>query len=355
LLVQIAYLLCNAARPDDVVARFGDDSFAILQQNISTAEARVTAERIRTHVHDLRFSDTGKHFEMTVSVGLATLTGESTADHVMAAADTACFAAKARGRNKVELYHDEPREIIRLRDDVRWAGRICHALKANAFVPWFHPVANLETCQVASHEMLTRLRTADGELAEPALFLQAAERFHLLPDIDRRMIKLGLRRLASDPALRLSMVLCNQTLADADLGDFVSAAFAAAGVAPDRLVFEINAAGANLDAARTMIEGAGERGFHFALTGLGAGGSSSSGVRLSIEFVKIHGDAIRGMATDPIDRAYVKVMRDTARHLGVDSVAEHVDGPETLKALRTLEVRFGQGSYFGRPAPEPQW
>jgi diguanylate cyclase (GGDEF)-like protein len=347
LLVQMAYLLRNAARPNDILARFGDDSFALLQQNITSAEARLTAERIRTHVNDLRFSDTGRNFAVTVSLGVATLTGESSADHVMAAADAACYAAKARGRNRVEVYQDSPREIIRLRDDVHWADQIRHGLKDNAFVPWFVPVVQLETCRVAFHEMLTRLRTVEGELAEPALFLPAAERFHLVGEIDRRMIKLALRRLAAESGLRLCLGLGGQTLAEADLGDFISGAFTAAGVAPDRLVFEISVM--NLDAARTMIEGAGERAFHFALTGLGAGAWSCSSLQhLPLDYLKIHGDAVRGMVADPIDRAYVKVMHDTTRHLGINSVAEHVDAPDTLKALRRLEVRYGQGSYFGR-------
>ena len=352
LLVQLAYLLCNAVHADDLVARFGDDSFAVLQQNTTPAEARLTAERIRNHVNDLRFSDSGRNFAVTVSSGVATLTGESSADHVMAAADAACYAAKARGRNRVELYQDTPREIIRLRDDARWASQIRRGFTDNAFVPWFHPVVKLENCQVVSHELLTRLRTAEGELAEPALYLPAAERFHLVAEIERRMIKLALRRLVADPALRLSLALSSQTLAEPDLGDFISGAFKTAGVAPERLVFEISTA--NLDAARTMIEGAGERAFRFGLSGAGAW-SCSNLQHLPLAYLKIHGDAIRGVVSDPIERAYVKVMRDTALHLGVDSIAAHVDAADTLKALRSLEVGYGQGSYFGRPAPEPQW
>jgi diguanylate cyclase (GGDEF)-like protein len=356
LLVQLAYLLGNSVRPDDLVARFGDDSFAVLQQNITAAEARLTAERIRTHVNDLRFSDTGRHFGVTVSSGVAALTGESSAEQVMSAADAACYAAKARGRNRVEVYQANPREIACLREDARWAAQIRAGLKDNAFVPWFQPVVNLETCRVVSHELLTRLQTSDGQLAEPALFLPAAERFHLTGEIDRRMIKLALRRLAAEPGLRLSLALCGQTLAEAELGDFISGAFTAAGVAPERLVFEIGATSTNLDAARTMLEHAGEKALHFALAGLGAGAWSCAGLqRLSLDYLKIPGDAIRGLVTDPIDRAYVKVMHDTARHLGINSVAEHVDAANTLKALRGLGVLQGQGSYFGRPAPEPQW
>ncbi len=352
LLVQLAYLLCNAVHPEDVVARFGDDSFAVLQRNTTPAEARLAAERIRNHVHDLRFSDSGRHFAVTVSTGIATLTGDSSADHVMAAADAACYAAKAHGRNRVELYQDTPREIICLRDDARWADQIRHGLKENGFVPWFHPVVNLETCQVVSHELLTKLRTSEGDLAEPAIYLPAAERFHLVAEIERRMIKLAFRRLAAEPALRLSLALSRQTLAEADLGDFIAGAGKAAGVALDRLVFEINMA--NLDSARRMAEGAEENAFCFGLSGAGAW-SCANLQHLPLAYLKIHGDAIRGLVADPIERAYVKVMRDTALHLGVDSIAAQVDAADTLKALRSLEVRCGQGSYFSRPAPEPHW
>jgi diguanylate cyclase (GGDEF)-like protein len=354
LLVQVAYLLGNSVRPDDIVARFGDDCFAILQPNITTAEARLTAERIRTHVNELRFSDTGKHFAVTASIGVATLTGDSSADHVMAAADAACYAAKARGRNRVELYQDNPREIIRLREEGRWAGQIRHGLQHNAFALWFQPIVNLESCQVTSHEVLTRLRTTAGDFVEPALFLPAAERFHLAAEIDRRMIKLALRRLAAEPALRLTLCLGAQSLADLDLGDFISGAFTAVGVAADRLIFEIRAS--DLDAARTMMEGTGERAFRFALTCLGSGSWSSAELeRLPLAYLKIPGDAIRGVAKDPLGRAYVKVLHDTARHLGIESVAAQVDAADTLKTLRAIGVNSGQGSYFSRPAPDPQW
>jgi diguanylate cyclase (GGDEF)-like protein len=354
LLVQVAYLLGNAVRPEDTVARFGDDSFAILQQNTTAAEARLTAERIRTHVNELRFSDTGKNFAVTASIGVSTLTGESSADHVMAGADAACYAAKARGRNRVEVYQDNPREIIRLREEARWASQIRHGLQHNAFVPWFHPIVNLESCQVTSHQVLTRLRTVEGDFAEPALFMPAAERFHLAAEIDRRMIKLALRRLAAEPALRLSVSLGAQSLAGLDLSDFISGAFATAGVAPDRLVFEIGAF--DLDAARTMMDGAGDRNFRFGLRCLGIGGWSCAELeRLPLAYLKIPGDAIRSVASDPLGRAYVKVLHDTARHLGIESVAAQVDAADTLKTLRAIGVCSGQGSYFSRPGPDPQW
>ena len=356
LLVQLAYLLRNAVRPDDMIARSGDDSFAILQRNVSAAEARLTAERIRNHVTDLRFCDTGKNFAITVSSGVATFNGESTANHVMDAADAACYAAKARGRNRVELYQDGPRELIRLRDEARWADQIRQGLKNNGFEPWFQPVVDLDSSRVTAHELLIRLRTAEGELAEPALFGSAAERFHLVPEIDRHMIRLGVRRLAAERALRLSMVLGNETLDAPELGVFLSEVFSAGGVSRDRLIFEVHPTSANLDAVRNIGAKLGKRSFRFALIGFCAGASSCSQLKnLPLNFLKITGDAVRGLVSDPSDRAYVKVMHDTARHLGIDSVAEQVDAAETLKALCGLEVRYGQGNYFGRPASEPKW
>jgi EAL domain-containing protein (putative c-di-GMP-specific phosphodiesterase class I) len=105
-----------------------------------------------------------------------------------------------------------------------------------------------------------------------------------------------------------------------------------------------------------MTEGAGERDFRFAMTCLGTGGWSCAELeRLPLAYLKIPGDAIRGVANDPLGRAYVKVLNDTARHLGIESVAAQVDAADTLKALRAIGVRSGQGSYFSRPGPDPQW
>lgn len=354
LLVQIAYLLRNAARPDDTVARFGGDKFVVLQHGVTMAEARLAAERLRGRICDFVFCDSGKSFHLDVSVGVSELTGEATAEHVIATADAACYSAKARGRNRVEVYQPDDAELAQLRSDSRWATQIKQGLKNNGFEVWFQPVIELETGYTAFHETHLRLRTVDGDAVEPEFFLPAAERFHLRPEIDRRVVRLALRHLATDPEARLAIGLSGQSVRDVGTAEFIRKAFETAGIAPNRVTFEIaeTAVLANLDAARSLMARLRNEGFRFALDDFGAGFSSFAYLKnLAVSFLKIDGGFIRDLTAEPINLAFVKVMNDIARHLGIYSVAEGVEDRRTAETLLQVGVRYAQGVYFNGPVP----
>jgi diguanylate cyclase (GGDEF)-like protein len=355
LLVQIAYQLRNAIRAHDAAARFGGDEFVVLQKNITLAEAKLTAERIRNRLSDLVFCDSGKSFHVGVSVGVAALDGRLPPEHVMASADAACFAAKARGRNRVEIYQENDRELTRLRTDSHWMAQIKEALKNNGFELWLQPVVEVESGRVAFHEALLRLRTEDGECVSPEVFLPAAERFRMMGEIDRQVLRLAWRRLAADPARRLSINLSGQSFSDPALPEFIERGFAAADVAAERVTFEITetAVISNLAAAQTMIERLRAGGFRFALDDFGSGFSSFTHLKhLTVDYLKIDGGFIRDLAAEPTNLAFVKVINDIAHHLKIHSVAEYVETAESLKALRAIGVDYAQGSYFGMPQAE---
>ncbi len=347
LLVQIAYLLRNAARPRDTVARFGGDKFVVLQQGVTVAEARLA-------VGDFVFCDSGKSFHLDVSVGVSELTGEATAEHVIATADAACYAAKARGRNRVEIYQPDDAELTQLRSDSRWAAQVKQGLKNNGFELWFQPVVELETGFTAFYETHLRLRTADGDVVEPEFFLPAAERFHMRPEIDRRVVRLALRQLAADPDARLTLPLSGQSVRDVGTAECIRKAFESAAIAPNRVTFVIaeTAVLAHLDGARSLMERLRKEGFRFALDDCGAGFSSFAYLKnLAVDFLKIDGGFIRDLTAEPINLAFVKAMNDIARHLGVHSVAEGVDDRRTAETLRKVGVRYAQGVHFSGPVP----
>ena len=354
LLVQIAYLLRNAARPRDTVARFGGDKFVVLQLGVTVAEARLAAERLRGRIGDFVFCDSGKSFGLDVSIGVSELTGEATAEYVIATADAACYAAKARGRNRVEVYQPDDAELTQLRSDSRWAAQVKQGLKNNQFELWFQPVIELETGFTVFNETHLRLRTVDGDAVEPEFFLPAAERFHMRPEIDRRVVRLALRQLAADPDVKLAIGLSGQSVRDVGTAEFIRKAFESTGIAPNRVTFEIaeTAVLANLDAACSLMERLRKEGFRFALDDFGAGFSSFAYLKnLAVDFLKIDGSFIRDLAAEPINLAFVKVMNDIARHLGIHSVAECVDDRRTAETLRKVGVRYAQGVYFNGPVP----
>ena len=358
LLVQIAYALRNAVRGQDAVGRFGGDEFLVLQENVTIAEARLTAERIRGRVSDFVFCDSGKSFHLAASVGVAEITGRTPAEHVLAAADAACYSAKQRGRNRVVVHQSHDHALAQLRNDSLWSTQLRQALKANTFELWFQPVVEVGTGHATFHEALLRLRTAEGEIIESPLFLPAAARFHLGAEIDRRVINCALRELAAEPALHLAINLSGQSLEDAGLPEFVRKSFAASEVAPGRATFEISESAviSHLDAARAMMQELRGGGFRFALDDFGGGFSSFSYLKdLTVDFIKIDGGFIRDLVSEPVNLAFVKVMNDIARHLHVSSVAENVESAETVKALGGMGVPLAQGRYYGAPMPEPAW
>ena len=349
LLVQIAYLLRNAVRGNDTLARFGGDKFIVLQEEVTVVEARLMAERLRGRISDFVFCDSGRTFHLGVSIGVAGFTGEASAEHTVAAADAACYAAKARGRNRGEVYHPDDCELTQLRTDANRATQIKHALKANSFEMQFQPVVAIETGQVLFHEARLLLRTDAGERLEPAAFLPTAERFHLEPEIDRLTVHLASRHLAANPELRLAIPLSGRSFADAGLPDYIHRAVTGAGVNQERVTFELDepAVIANLDAAHALTERLRKESFRFALDDFGAGFSSFTYLDgLAVDFLKIDSRFIGDLMVEPINLAFVKMMNDIARHLRIYSVAEHVDGVDTIKALRGIGVRCAQGRYF---------
>ncbi len=354
LLVQLAYLLQGATRHGDVAARFGGDEFVVLLKNVSPAEATTLAERFRARIGDFIFCDSGKSFNVGVSIGLVPLNGQAPGEQVVAYADAACYAAKSRGRNRVEMYQANGRELAQLRRDSDWMSQVKEALKSNRFEIWFQPIVELDTGRPHSYEALLRLCTATGEYANPSVFLPAAERFRLMREIDRWVIRAAIRHLGADDTLKLAINLSGQSFGDDALPEFIEKRFSASGVAPERVTFEIteSAVISNLATAQTMIERLRANGFRFALDDFGAGFSSFAYLKhLHVDYLKIDGSFIRDLIRDPANLPIVKVMHDIAHHLNIRSVAEFVQGAEEVAALRGIGVDLAQGYFFGKPEP----
>ena len=358
LLVQIAYLLRNAVRPQDVVARFGGDQFVVLQAGLALAETRLTAERVRTQIGNLSFCDSGQRFQLGVSIGVAPVNGETLAAHVIAAADSACYSAKARGRDRVEIFCEGDPELARLRDETRRLADLRQALRAHGFALRFQPVVDLDTQRVAFHEARTFLCTADGDGRELDGYLAAAGRSHLVPEVDRCSLRLAARALAAHPELRLALPVSGRSLGDLGLPAFAARACESVGVPPRRLTFEVAEAAllADPDMAVQTLSRLREAGFHTGLVGLGAGGGPFDYLRrCAFDYLKVEGGFVRAVAENPINLAFVKVLSDCARHLEIRSVAAGVESGGAVKAVHGLGIHLAQGRYFGDWQAEPQW
>lgn len=356
LLVNIADLLRSATRERDIIVRFGGDEFVVVLNNVSLPDAKKIAERIRFLVDELVFLDSGKSFTVGSSIGLAVIDGQFTSEQVMGQADSACYAAKSRGRNRVEIFQMEAEELNQLRSDAGWRTRIKEGMKNREFKLHFQPVLCLRTGEIEYHEALLRLEGPDGGIFMPGIFLPAAERFKMMGDLDHYVLEESLRHLSEDPGLKLSINLSGQSLADAALADFLETAFAREGVDPKRVILEVTETEiiSNLTLARALSDRLRAKGFRFALDDFGAGFSSFGQLKnLPVDYLKIDGIFIRELGREPTSRVFVGAINDIAHHLGMKSVAEYVQDRAGLEILRELGVDYAQGIFVGMAEKEP--
>jgi diguanylate cyclase (GGDEF)-like protein/PAS domain S-box-containing protein len=357
LLRQVGMRLRNAVRPADVVARIGGDEFAILLADCVLAEGQQIGDEIRRVVREHRFTWDNKSFDLGVSVGVVPISPSAGTLHdVLRTADHACRKAKEQGRNRVFVVQDGPTPH---REEVGWAETLGMALADNGFAlygQWVYPLAN-GACEPSHCELLLRLRR-DGNLVSPSVFLPAAERYHIMPAIDRWVIREALVTLAqhaSPPTgLCFNINLSGQSLCDPDFLEFVLTQFEETGMSPARICFEITETAAiiNMTSAIRFITRLSDIGCCFALDDFGSGLSSFGYLkRMRVQYIKIDGVFVRDVADDPVDRAMVWCINEMAHVMDIQTIAEYVETEAVRDELRAIGVDFGQGVFMASPRP----
>ncbi len=364
LLQQVAQLLQQVVRARDTLARLGGDEFGVILERCSTEQARRVANLICERIESFRFVHDTQRLRIGASIGLVPVDARwrSTAA-VMQAADTACYAAKEAGRNRLHEWFDTDQAIRNRSGDMRWATRLEAALEEDRFVLFgqrIEPVATAGTAAPPLHaETLLRMVDADGSLVPPGVFLPAAERFHLAGRIDRWVLAQAVRALRAAPALDAVDTLCIN-LSGQSIGDrafhrqAVELLQAAGRDICRRICLEITetAAITNMADATSFVEQVRQLGVRMALDDFGAGTSSFGYLKqIKVDLLKIDGQFIKDLLEDPLDGAAVRSFVDVARVIGVKTVAEHVDRQAVLDHLRELGVDFAQGYLLHKPEP----
>lgn len=358
LLAQLGQLITTQLRDEDEPARLGGDEFAVVVQNADVERAWQIAERVRLQVAAQGFEWNGRAYGVTVSAGIAAF---ADAFHdfteVMTAADTACEAAKARGRNRIEIYRREDRELNKLRGEQSWGARVLDTLEANRFALYRQRIDPLLQRNGRPHyEALLRVRGVSGWSA-PAEFVAAAERYGLMPQVDRRVIARVLRemsRIAPDERPVVAINLSGHSLSDQGLAAYIARMLEHNEVAPETVCFEITetAAIANTSRAVALVDALKELGCSVALDDFGAGMSSFSYLKtLSVDVLKIDGSFVRNVVSDEVDAATIESMVKVAGLRGLTTVAECVEDAASLARLGQLGVHYAQGFHLHRPEP----
>lgn len=361
LLQQVSRLLADAVRTRDTLARLGGDEFAIILEHCTIDQAARVAQKICDRMDEFRFIHEDRRFRIGTSIGLVPVDKRwaSTAA-IQQAADTSCYAAKEAGRNRVHTWFDTDIAMRARKHEVQWTSRIEHALDCDGFELFAQRIECLKGQAQGIHaEVLLRMRNDDGTLAQPGAFLPAAERFHLISRIDRWVLSRAatwLRDLSDLNRIEsLSINLSGRSVGDRAFHAWAYALFSEVGPAVcSRLCLEITetAAVTNLADAAVFIAQARAAGVKVSLDDFGAGASSFGYLKtLPVDHLKIDGQYIRTLVTDPLDEAAVRCFVDVARLMGIKTVAEFVDCTDALQRLQTIGVDYAQGYLLHRPEP----
>ncbi|MDP2878428.1 MAG: EAL domain-containing protein [Sulfuricella sp.] len=364
LLRQLADKLRSQIHGSDTLARLGGDEFGVLLEHRSLDEALRIANALRKIVQDFRFTCEGRTFEVGVSIGLAPITAHSGSPaNLMSCADAACYAAKDKGRNRVNVYSPEDVDLMQRQSEMRWVTDISKAFEEQRFRLYSQPILPLGEEQEDGHhcEILLRLIDVNGKVIAPGAFLPAAERYGLMPVIDRWVIRTlfaaimeKFDRGESNSPRTFSVNLSGASLNDEYFPEFLRDQISRYRIPPSALCFEITetVAISNLEHVRRFMLELKQAGCRFSLDDFGSGMSSFAYLKdLPVDYLKIDGMFVKNMVQNPIDLAMVEAINRIGHVMGIQTIAEFVEDESILEKLRILGVNYAQGYWVGMPAP----
>jgi diguanylate cyclase (GGDEF)-like protein/PAS domain S-box-containing protein len=363
MLREVASLIKEAVRDSDTVGRIGGDEFALLLVGCPLEKARQIADDVVRSVNDYRFVWKDKIFNIGVSIGLVEIgNGGGAIEDIMNSADSACYVAKKQGGLHVHVYSAREEASARHSGEIHWLQRLQGALRDNKFELYYQPIvhARADGVRGPALEVFVRLEGENGQpVTPPSEFIHAAERYRLMPHIDRWVVQtvlsaLGRGGMRLPPGRSVAINIAGQTLGDSDFLEFVVDCFDHTGANPGDICFEVTegAVVANLDHAHRFIAVLHGMGCEFALDDFGSGLSSFSTLRtLPMDYVKIDGSFIKNLAGDTVNQAMVTAMIELSRSLNFRVVAEQVEDQLSLDTVIGMGIDFVQGFVVGRPQP----
>jgi len=363
LLKQISQLLKSKIREHDVLARLGGDEFGIILRDCHQDKAAELGKTLLEALQTFVFYWGNQQFNIGACIGLVELNNKfiNTSD-VLMAADSACYLAKETGRNSMHAYQPSDKEQQKRRSEVKWVQRLKTAVDKNNFVLYaqqIHPLNHYP--QPTCYEILLRLNL-DGNIYSPMTFMTAAERYNLMPDIDRWVInemfstikKHYLNENTILPPSRFCINLSGQSLTRDDFQKFVYDKVMACNIDHSLITFEITetATIANLAHAIEFMKTLKQMGCQFALDDFGSGLSSFGYLTsLPLDYIKIDGKIVRDIVTNPINLTIVESINQIAHIMELQTIAEFVESDAAINLLQARGVDFVQGFHLDKPVP----
>ena len=361
LLKQLPALFNEVLRSGDIIARLGGDEFGIILPNCGLQQAANIADKIRQKIKDYRFIWDDKTFEIGVSIGVIGINADNAEmSQVLSSADVACYAAKDGGRNRVHIYEPSDEAVSERYGQMHWTARISKALEEERFQLYQQPIVGVSDNNRSHLEVLLRMIDEKGNVIPPGAFISAAERYGLMREIDRWVIRNVFRFIGknnpADPIKNTDRVLAinlsGESVNDISLLDFILREKTKYNISLSNVCFEITetVAISNLSKATVFINELKKHGCQFALDDFGSGLSSFAYLKnLPVDYLKIDGSFVKDVSRDEIDRAMVESIQQIGEVMKLRTIAEHVEDKETLIVLQEIGVDYVQGYYLGRP------
>jgi len=361
-IVSVAERMAKALPAGALSARISGDRLAALIPNSDMDAAAVAAEKIRAAAAAIVPRAGQGSFEVSVCIGVAPIgRSDNPLAHALATAEIACKAAKDRGRNRVEMFQDSDQSIIRRHTDILVVGKLRDALGNDSFQLDAQPILPLRgNYGRPRFELLIRMLGDRGEIIPPGKFLSAAERYQLMPTVDRWVVHRACELLGEHSAsvgegsARFAINLSGQSLQDESFLKFVIGEIKAASLPPGVLCFELTetATIGNLVKAQNFMRCLQDLGCQFALDDFGTGVSSLAYLKdLSVNYLKIDGSFVRDAITNPRSESMIKAIAQLAKVMCMETIAEYVETDVLRARMADLGVDYGQGFAMGKSRP----
>jgi diguanylate cyclase (GGDEF)-like protein len=362
LLRQVSALLANRMREQDTLARLGGDEFGLLIANCTIIEATQITDMILKMVGEYRFIHDDKIFGIGLSIGIVALNhGYDSISEVIHAGDTACYSAKKAGRNQSFIFSPKDADVAQRQLSVAAISDITDEISDSQFILYCQPIIALSggLSGQKHFEVLIRKIDHEGKLMLPTTFIPSAERYHIMPNIDRWVIKstfAAYRRLLNASKQTCDYVfsinLSGTSLSDKSLLGYIREQFAIHAIPPQNICFEITETSAivNLQNTIQIFKALRAIGCKFALDDFGSGMSSFTYLKnFEVDFLKIDGSFVKEMHLNKMDHAMVRSVHSVAEAMGIQTVAEFVENETIVKELKKIGIHYGQGLHLGVP------
>lgn len=353
-LIKVADCINKAIRNTDFAARVGGDEFAVFLSDTNLTGAQVAADKIlHTLENEIYYlSEENIQVSITASIGVIIIHPDFDVKHLFSYADAALYTAKSQGKNRVYVLNNKDDKDL-VKNNIFMLSQIQNALAKDKFQIYMQPIHKTGD-GILHHEVLLRMLGEDNQLLYPSSFIPLAERYGLMPLIDKWVIRNTIKILSKDKALNVFINLSGTSLCNGSLLEWIELSLTSSNVKPSQIGFEITETTAikDLEKAKVWIYKIKALGCSFALDDFGVGFSSFSYLNiLPVDFLKIDGNFVRDLDSDSTKFALVKAINMLAHALGKKTIAEFVENESIWKILKELGVDYGQGYYLGRPEP----